>query len=208
MQEFPLICLIIFKTYLEEMIRLESNISKDDFNEIIEKNLNITKDELEYFFLKNPDFAIKFSQWVLESTVKNKIISMNKNQKDKEMARRRRSRVYWIDFGVNIGSEFNYPHFCVVIKESLFTAIVVPISSVKENTPDWKQSENLIVEIGSIEDLPGDKKPCYALVHQIRTVSKQRLSNYKHNGQYYELKLSTEQMDLIDNAIKSLCHKK
>lgn len=120
------------------------------------------------------------------------------------MARRRRARVYWIDFGVNIGSEFNYPHFCVVIKESYYTALVVPLSSIKEETSDWKNNEDLIVEIGCIEDLPLDKKPCYALINQMRSVSKQRLSNFRYKGQYYDLRLTNDQMDLIDKKISSL----
>ncbi|HBE78675.1 MAG TPA: hypothetical protein DDW65_13005, partial [Firmicutes bacterium] len=146
-----------------------------------------------------------FAKWTLEIATKNKIIYENKvNKTDKEMARRRRGQVYWIDFGKNIGSEFNDPHFCVVIRESEFTAIVVPVSSQKEDTPDWKRSEELIVLIGLLNDLPGDKLPSYALVYQIRAVSKQRLSNFKYKGNYIEIRLTNEQLDKIDQAVLKL----
>ena len=167
------------------------------------------KNNLIFFFGKkyanDDNYSINFARWTLEVTTKNKIIYENKvNKTDKEMARRRRGQVYWIDFGKNIGSEFNDQHFCIVIRESEFTAIVVPISSQKEDTPDWKRSEELIVLIGLLNDLPGDKLPCYALVHQIRTVSKQRLSNFKYKGSYIEIKLTNEQLDKIDQAVLKL----
>lgn len=184
-------------------------MTKDEFLNKITKIYEQLKNNLLYFFDKGNDYPVRFFQWVTEVSTKNKIILENKRIKDREMARRRRSEVYWIDFGVNVGSEFNYPHFCVVLKESKFTAIVVPISSVKEDTPDWKDSEDLIVGIGLLDDLPREKRPSYALVNQIRTVSKQRLSNYKdQDGKYLKIKLSPDQMDIIDNTIMLLCKPK
>ena len=183
----------------------DGEISREDFDTKIAQNLEATKEVISYHFARKPKHAIRYSEWVYEVGVKNKIIDLNKSVKDKEMARRRRSRVYWMDFGVNVGSEFNDPHFCVVIRESYFTAIVVPISSVKEDTPEWKISEDLIVEIGCLDDLPEEKRPNYAMVNQIKTVSKQRLSTFKYRGSYREIELSNMQMDIIDKTIISLC---
>ena len=54
----------------------------------------------------------------------------------------------------------------MVIRESYFTAIVIPISSVKEDTPEWKISEDLIVEIGCLDNLPEEeKRASYAMVN-------------------------------------------
>jgi len=184
-------------------------MKKDKFVAKLDDILNKIKKNLMYFFNKkyadDRKYPINFLKWVLEVTIKNKIIHSNKSSKDKEMVRRRRSRVYWIDFGKNIGSEFNDPHFCVVIKESQFTAIVVPLSSQKESTPDWKMSEDLIVPIGYLNDLPEKRKPSYALVNQITTVSKKRLSTFKYKGNYLKMKLTDQQMNLIDKTIMKLC---
>lgn len=174
----------------------------------IKRLLSRVENKLHFFIGKNyanrDNYPIDFCKWTEEVTVKNRIIYENKGYKDREKARRRRGQVFWIDFGMNIGSEFNDYHFCVVVKESLYTAIVVPLSSVKENTPDWKFSEELIKEIGEINGLP-DKRQNYALINQIRAVSKQRLSTFQYNGQYLKLKLKPEQMDIIDQGLLLLC---
>lgn len=184
-----------------------------DLEDRLDRLYNDIKNNLLYFYKKvfgdDDSYPINFLKWVKEITIKNKIIHMNKSLKDKEMSRRRRSHVYWIDFGRNIGSEFNDCHFCVVIYESKFTAIIVPLSSKKENESHWKEEENLILPIGYLEDLPDDDKRFnYALVHQMRAVSKQRLSNFKYKDRYLDLKLSDKQMDIIDNAISTYIVKK
>lgn len=167
-----------------------------------------------YFHDKDPEYAEKMVNWFNEVSIKNHLIHLFRNDKsknDKEMVRRRRSRVYYIDFGVNVGSEFNYPHFCVVIKEFNYHAIVVPLSSLDENDEqNWKLNEkNLCVEIGEIKDLPFEKPTSYALIGKIKEVSKQRLSDYKHpeTKKFIKLKLTNEQMDKIDQAIIKMCTK-
>lgn len=141
-------------------------------------------------------------QWLLEKTVKNQMI---KSGFKKESVNRPRQRVYWIDFGVNIGCEFSYPHFCVVIKEFNNTAIVVPISSEKDDDPEYKTVGNLFVPIGVLEDLPNDKRPCYALVNQIRSVSKSRLSDYRDvDKNLHQITLNEKQMKLIFDAVCSI----
>ena len=181
---------------------------EDFFNKLNDIHDKI-KNNLSYFWNKkyasDDDYGVNYSKWVHEVTIKNKIIHQNKNSTDKEMARRRRGEVYWIDFGKNIGSEFNNPHFGVVIYESFYTSVVVPISTKKDHLQNWKENEPLVVDIGKLDDLPKDKNECFALVHQLTTVSKQRLSNYKANGNYHKIKLSNSQMDIIDNALKSIC---
>lgn len=135
---------------------------------------------------------------------KNKIIYNNKgqNKDDHEVFKKYRQHVYWIDFGKNIGSEFNDYHFAVVIKESYFTALVVPISTEKEETPEWKKNEELIIPIGEL-NLPREGKSSYAMIHQMQVVSKKRLDRIgsKQEG-YIDVELNNNQMNLIDDAIK------
>lgn len=154
-------------------------------------------------FANDQAYSINFLKWIYEITEKNKYIHLKKKVKDLETIRRRRQNVYWLDFGKNIGSEFNDWHFAVVIRESLYTAVVVPLSTEKETVSDWKKEEDLIIPIGVLDDLPKDKKPCYAMIHQIQVVSKQRLNSFgnKRDG-YIEIKLGHHQMDKIDDAIR------
>lgn len=153
-----------------------------------------TKEEKE-------EYLIKATNWINEIVIKNTII---RKDPKKENVKRIRQSVYWMDFGVNVGTEFNYPHFCVVIKEFGRTAIVVPLSTEKNDNPEWKSAGNLFIKIGKLKDLPGEQKECYALVNQIRTVSKQRLSNYKHDGKFISITLDADQMKLILDAISSI----
>lgn len=175
----------ILETKIQEFEQALKGLENAPFN---------TKEEKE-------EYLNSATNWINEMITKNTII---KKQPKKETVKRMRQRVYWMDFGVNIGTEFNYPHFCVVVKEFGRTAIVVPLSSEKEDNPDWKTAGNLFIEIGKLKDLPGEKKDCYALVNQIRTVSKQRLSDYKHKGKFIPITLDADQMKLILDAIKSI----
>jgi len=90
-------------------------MKKNVFINKIDNLLKKIRANIIYFYnKKNADdenYSINYLKWILEVTIKNKIIHSSKSSKDKEMVRRRRSRVYWIDFGKNIGSEFNDPHF-------------------------------------------------------------------------------------------------
>lgn len=159
------------------------------------------KDEIEN--KKERDKYIQlFKEWLLEKTIKSQKI---KNGLKKESVNRPRQRVFWIEFGTNIGSEFSFPHFGVVIKEFNCTAIVVPLSTEKEDDPEYKNSGNLFIPIGELEDLPYDRKPCYALVNQIRTISKARMNDYKDkNGKYHQILLNEKQMKLIFDTIRKL----
>ena len=70
--------------------------------------------------------------WFNEIVLKN--IALHKSKKsdevmDQELYRKSRQHVYWINFGRNIGSEFQDYHYAVVLFESKYTAIVVPLIS-------------------------------------------------------------------------------
>ena len=185
-------------------------MNKEKFAKKVRKLLIEIKDQIINFFPNRAEKAIKLLKWTREKIIKNKIIYKSKKgqRKNEEYKRRRkRGEIYWTQFGQNIGSEFNGNHFSAVLYESLYTAIVVPLSSKKENEGKWKNKEDLIIDIGVIEDLPRGEIECYALVHQIRTVSKKRLDTFKdlENDNYINLKLTNRQLDLIDEKIKSIC---
>jgi len=45
-----------------------------------------------------------------------------------------------------------------------------------------EKNENLVVDIGKLNALPEDKPESYAMINQIRNVSKKRLSTYFYRG--------------------------
>lgn len=153
------------------------------------------------------NFPMKLLEWFVESVNKNYYIfrsKQNKNEKDAEAQYSKEvGHVYWTEFGMNIGSEFSDFHYSVVIKESIYTCIVVPFTSKKDDTPKWILDDNGIVEIGKISGFPDKQVDNLACVSLIKTVSKKRLSRYKDENGYHDLVLTSEQMGKIDTAIKN-----
>src|SRR5690554_6509147 len=99
----------------------------------IESALDKTKTELTDWHTKTilpseKKYAVEHAKWSTEKVVKNRLI----REKYQDQIQRKRKFVYWTDLGMNVGSELCEKHFCVVIKEFEKTAIIVPISSVKE----------------------------------------------------------------------------
>ena len=192
-------------------------MDKKVFADRIRKNLIEIKDKIICFFPNYSCYAINLLNWYSEQITKNKIIFNSKKNDDNikknknvEFVRRKRTEVYWSQFGENVGSEFNGDHFCVVLYESYYTAIVAPISSSKPNDGKWKTKEKLMVKIGKIEDLPRKKPEAYVCLNHIRSVSKKRLNTYKDikTGKYINLRLNNEQMNIIDNTLIKICKKK
>ena len=144
------------------------------------------------------DYALKHAHWSAEKQIKNKMIRTKPKQ---ETVQRRRARVYWCSLGMNVGSELCEDHFSVVIKEYAKTAIIIPLSSQKENVV--KSEDDGYFDIGFVNDLPIADRKNYAVISQMKTVSKKRLSDYRlRSGKYLQLKLTDQQMDIIDRAIK------
>lgn len=173
--------------------------------EILFHNLNSSLEKLNTLDFENKNFDLDTLKWFIEHVNKNYYIHESKqniNKKDTEIGKKPRSHVFWVEFGINIGSEFNKPHYAVVIMESKYTAVVVPLTSKKDKMPKWVQNDDAIVPIGKVEGFENNDTDCYACVSLIRSVSKRRLSS-KVNGQFIKLKLSPEQMDIIDSVIIS-----
>lgn len=173
----------------------------------IENALEKAKKELVSWFSSTTDeqekaYATKHAEWVEEKAIKNRFI---RNHKGDEVQRKRKF-VYWAELGMNVGSELCDSHFCVVVKEFKRTAVVVPISSVKDGDSTWKTEENGFFKIGCIDELPGEKLDSYAVISQIRTVSKKRLSSYQipQTKKRITMKLNDPQMDIIDQSLKKM----
>lgn len=150
-------------------------------------------------------YSINYLNWVKEEVDKNLYLfesKYNEKKKDQELYRKERGQVYWINFGINIGSEFQGYHYAVVLNEGKYTAIVVPLSSEKDEVQKWKEVDDLIIPIGEITGFE-QTKPCFAMINQIQVVSKKRLDRVGNKPNYKTIKLSTTQMDMLDETIKN-----
>lgn len=191
------------------------NMSESRINTALEK----AKTELKNWYSSATDekekaYATQHAEWTEEKTIKNKFIRIFNKQRSNgrkpsnkgDAVQRKRKFVYWTELGMNVGNELSESHFCVVIKEFEKTAVVIPISSKKAGDSTWKTEDNGYFDIGCINDLPNEKRDSYAVISQIRTVSKKRLSTYQdpQSRAYLNLKLNDTQMDIIDKAIKKL----
>ena len=112
------------------------------------------------------------------------------------------------NIGRNIGSEFQDYHYAVVLFESKYTAIVVPLTSKKEHDPAWiEENKDFIVDLGVVAGYPNESKDCYACTFMLQTVSKKRLDRCgnKETG-YFNIRISDEQMAAICNKINNITY--
>lgn len=156
-------------------------------------------------------YCTNLLNWFNEVVNKNIAIYSSKQSKtelDHELYRKPRQNVFWIDFGRNIGSEFQDLHFAVVLHESKYTAIVVPLTSKKEHDPKWiLENKDIIVDLGIVEGYPSDSKECYACTHMLQTVSKKRLARYGQNkGDKFNIKITNKQMKKICDKIYQITY--
>lgn len=183
-------------------------------DKLLEKSKMLYRNILE---LKKIDidnnYCANLFDWFNEIVLKNIAIYKSKksdNQQDQETFKKIRQKVYWINFGRNIGSEFQDYHYAVVLFESKYTAIVVPLTSKKEHEPDWIiENKDTIVDLGIVEGYPNESKECYACTFMIQTVSKKRLDRCgnKKTG-YFDIKISDEQMTAICHKINEINYNK
>lgn len=101
-----------------------------------------------------------------------------------------------IDFGTtNIGSEFAFTHTGLVLKDFGCFVIVIPITSYKDTDPDWL-TDDLKKIMPSIlkKDCPIIRDDSYVLLHQIKSVSKNRITKKIGNMSEYEIMKEIEGM--------------
>lgn len=183
-------------------------------DKLLSKSKKLYSDILE---LKKIDignnYCANLFDWFDEVVLKNIAIhssKKSKTQQDQETYKKTRQKVYWINFGRNIGSEFQDYHYAVVLYEFKYTAIVIPLTSKKEHEPEWiLEHKDVIVDLGMVEGYPDESKECYACVFMLQSVSKKRLDRCgnKRDG-YFEIKISNDQMNAICNKINEITYNK
>ncbi|MFG3638598.1 type II toxin-antitoxin system PemK/MazF family toxin [Peribacillus butanolivorans] len=109
-----------------------------------------------------------------------------------------------LNFGFNVGSELGGMHWGVVVehknRKGSNTIVVVPLSSLDdEETEESLHSSE--VYLGVIQGI-NDRK-VKACVGQIKAISKVRLYKPKNKHQN-RIRISTDQMDKIDEKVKQL----
>lgn len=190
------------------MEELNNSKLQQKINAIYKNILKLKKVEVDN------NYCAKLLDWFNEVICKNIAIYNSKKDEeavDQELYKKERQHVYWIDFGRNIGSEFCDSHFAIVIFESKYTALVIPLTSKKEHSPAWiEENKDCLVELGVIEGYPKESKECYACVFMAQSVSKKRLSRYgdKKTGEYFDIKLSNEQMEAVCNKLADITYNK
>lgn len=157
------------------------------------------------------NYCANLLDWFNEVVAKNIYIHKSKRTKgqiDQELFKKNRQSVYWINFGRNIGSEFQDYHYAVVLYESKYTAIVVPLTSKKEHDPNWiEENKDVIVDLGIIDGFPNEVKECYACTFMLQTVSKKRLDRCGNKTEgYFNIKISDEQMKAICDKIREITY--
>lgn len=188
------------------MKELKNEKLQQKINLLYTNILKLKKLDIDNYYCAN------LLDWFNEVILKNIAIYKSKQSPamDQELYKKERQHVYWIDFGRNIGSEFRNLHFAVVIFESKYTAIVVPLTSKKEHEPDWiEENRNSIVDLGVIEGYPNESKECYACTFMLQSVSKKRLSRYGNDTiGYFDIKVSDTQMKSICNKLEEIVYNK
>ena len=187
------------------MRELKNEKLKDKIDSLYRNIIKLKKLDIDNYYCAN------LLDWFNEVVLKNISIYKSKQsegQMDQELYKKDRQYVYWIDFGRNIGSEFRDLHFAVVIYESKYTALVVPLTSKKEHDPKWiEENKDVIVDLGIINGFPEETKECYAYTFMIQSVSKKRLSRYGDDTKgYFDIKISDEQMQKICENLSKITY--
>ena len=145
---------------------------------------------------------LKLIEYILFLIQKNIEILVDRNGKKTIILEKtpcKRGEVFIADFG--IGSEFRYKHYCVVISVNKNTTVVIPFTSKSKKG----------INLGIIQKLQSQRNSnqteTYALVHSIRSISRARLFRPRIDGKRRYIKLSGNQMDLLDNEVKKILTK-
>lgn len=190
---------------ISQMRELKDSKLQLKIDKIYKNILKLKKLDIDNYYCAN------LLDWFNEVILKNIAIYRSKksaDQTDQELYKKDRQYVYWIDFGRNIGSEFRDLHFAVVIYESKYTALVVPLTSKKDYDPKWiAENKDVIVDLGIIDGFPEETKECYACTFMLHSVSKKRLSRYGDDEKgYFDIKLSNEQMQKVCNNLSHIVY--
>lgn len=162
--------------------------------------------------VRNEEF-LNLKKWLIDIPLQNEkiIATRNKIEKDKlekgfshikdlEKEPAKRGEVFHVDFGYGIGAEYRYNHYCVVLAVEGKIVIVVPLTS---SNSKYNQNSDFVVSLGEILKMPGQVKDSYALINQIRSISRYRLRRPRKERKKLYPKLDKDQLNLLDNCIKN-----
>lgn len=160
------------------------------------KDYEELKECLEAFIEKNKDkdgetvyTASTFLNWLQRKT---QIISNEKDFIIPEGIELKRTKVFWIDFGFNIGQEFGGKHPAIIMRVSGQKVFALPLSS---QAPDEdKRDLPIFVKIPLVYDLPSMTR--WANVLNITCVSVQRIDFSSPSG-----RVRGKFMDKISEAL-------
>ncbi len=125
----------------------------------------------------------------------------------------KRKDIIKINFGFNVGSELGGLHYAVVVEKDNSmhdsTLVVVPLSTFRKKKRNMGNLRPTEIDLGVIDDLNenGEKLYSYAVIDQIRLISKARIYEPRSNKDLPAI-LSNDQMDLIDTKIIHFFSKK
>ena len=133
----------------------------------------------------------------------NKYLVWEENFDPSYLRAYKRSEIVLAHFGFNVGAEYGGMHYAVVIRNSSKNnpnVNVVPLSSLEEGE-DKEDIHKDRVFLGVIQGL--NAKNAVAIPDQMRPISKIRV--YKpRNAKDVVFKLTTEQMNLIDEKVRKM----
>ena len=150
---------------------------------------------IEAIKLFSKDKQMEYEKWFekFAKTLKNKV---NQKQNNNKLPAFKRGDIVYIDFGKNVGDEFEDNHFAIVIRTSNKSddlINVIPLTSKKENKIiHW-------TEIVLAPHLSINYKTPVCKVTQMRPLSKKRLVKYKDN--FIVGKIKNGELDIIDRKI-------
>lgn len=141
-----------------------------------------------------------FIDWL---TTNNKYLVWEESFDPSYLRAYKRSEIVLAQFGFNVGAEYGGMHYAVVIKDSSKNnpnVNVVPLSSLDEGETEADTHKDRVF-LGVIQGL--NEKNAVAIPDQMRPISKLRVHKPR-KAKDDVFKLTTEQMDLIDEKIRKM----
>ena len=144
---------------------------------------------------KDEETIYKASEFIKWLKRKVELYAVEKNFSLPEGVDLRRTKVFWFDFGFNIGQEFGGKHPAIILRVSGEQVFVLPLSSQVPNEDE--KDKSMYVKVPIVYDFPPMVR--WANVLNIRCVSIQRIDFSSISG-----RVPGYVMDNISKAI-SIC---
>jgi mRNA interferase MazF len=177
---------LVKKVHQDQSLKIKMNKQLMDLQKVIE-NMDEKRGKI-------------FIDW-LETN--NKYLVWEENFNPSFLRAYKRSEIVLANFGFNVGAEYGGMHYAVIIKDSSKNnpnVNVVPLSSLEAGETEADTHKDRVF-LGVIEGL--NEKNAVAIPDQMRPISKLRVHKPR-KAKDDVFKLSTDQMDLIDEKIRRM----